>query len=373
MIQQRVCLHKTVCLASLCAILTWEEVGWLLINYIDPPTLTLLNMDASSEESESDELYRTPDDDFLLIETAETPQKQSLKSRKCKKTSEKGKRRQRHTLTKKEIGQAIKYVHSIPYGEMMEHVKRRLEECPIDEAKLVIEVLVKDEKLFKVLILHHQTTFLALYTTEPKKGQDKFMQFQIEWYNHCSIFLAPKSLNIKSIISDPSEETCSTKLLWQNFCESSSLPLQHCHNVMIQLSSIIYDYLLRKVQTFTAMLMPSNSSSPVQVKIDDDDVYYRFGGSIIAEMLKVRYKGIKKCSESRRCSISEEITILQAINTKDKTSMPDYLKYRDEGHLYCPQSAFISFFRDIDKCVREVVNEVGLKEYRDDIVEVRTM
>lgn len=39
--------------------------------------------------------------------------------------------------------------------------------------------------------------------------------------------------------------------------------------------------------------------------------------------------------------------------------------------MYSPQATFISFFREIDNCVREVVNEVGFKKYKDDIVEVQ--
>lgn len=207
-----------------------------------------------------------------------------------------------------------------------------------------------------------------------RKGQEKYIQFQVQWYNHCSIFLAPKKLNITSKITNPSDETYSTLLLWRNFCDSSSQPLQQCQNAVIHLSSFVYDYLLQKTHSFKAMSMPDSSSSSKcssEAPVDNDDVYYHFGGAIISEMLHVRYKSIKKCSESRRCLISEEITILQAINSKDKTSMPAYLQYRDQGYMYSPQATFISFFREIDNCVREVVNEVGFKKYKDDIVEVQ--
>ena len=285
-------------------------------------------MDASSEDSASEELYKNPDDEFLHRKAPSTSEKESPKSRKGRKgTVGKAKKRRRLTLTKKEVSLVIKHVKGIPFGELLEHVKTRFMESTNDQVKQVIEVLMKDSNLFQVLILHHQTTFLDLYEklATGRKGQEKYIQFQVQWYNHCSIFLAPKKLNITSIITNPSDETYSTLLLWRNFCDSSSQPLQQCQNAVIHLSSFVYDYLLQKTHSFKAMSMPDSSSSSKcssEAPVDNDDVYYHFGGAIISEMLHVRYKSIKKCSESRRCLISEEITILQAINSKDKSSMP---------------------------------------------------
>ena len=69
-------------------------------------------------------------------------------------------------------------------------------------------------------------------------------------------------------------------------------------------------------------------------------------------------------------SNSQEITILQTINSKDKDDMPAYLQYRDKGYMYSPKAVFVPFFRDIDKCVREIVNEKGFEEHKDDIVKI---
>ena len=69
-------------------------------------------------------------------------------------------------------------------------------------------------------------------------------------------------------------------------------------------------------------------------------------------------------------TISKEITILQAIATKDKSSMPTYLKYRDRGYMYTPSLNFINFLKEIDMCVQEVVNPNGFEIHGDDFVKV---
>jgi hypothetical protein len=104
--------------------------------------------------------------------------------------------------------------------------------------------------------------------------------------------------------------------------------------------------------------------------VDGDDVYYRFGGSTLASMLKLRYKNIRKCHTERAEIISLEISILQAINTKEKSSMPDYLKYRDNGFMYSPHHNFIPFFKAVDDIVKEVVTIKGFEEHGDQLVKV---
>ena len=54
----------------------------------------------------------------------------------------------------------------------------------------------------------------------------------------------------------------------------------------------------------------------------------------LCEMLKLHYQKIKSCSNEQRDQLSQEICILQAMNTKDKSNIPDHLKYRDRGFMY---------------------------------------
>ena len=77
----------------------------------------------------------------------------------------------------------------------------------------------------------------------------------------------------------------------------------------------------------------SSDSNPKSAVImhsnDSDDVYYRFGGAILSALLKLRYQSKKRkgISSAATIIISQEIQVLQSINTKEKSSMPNYLKY----------------------------------------------
>lgn len=52
----------------------------------------------------------------------------------------------------------------------------------------------------------------------------------------------------------------------------------------------------------------------------------------ICNMLKHRYKDIRRCSSTTRNALSIEICILQAMKIKDKSNIPGYLQYRDKGY-----------------------------------------
>ena len=141
---------------------------------------------------------------------------------------------------------------------------------------------------------------------------------------------------------------------------------------MIRFSSSIYDILLREVHTKMAEITMANKigTATTAVEADQDDVCFRFGGATLASMLHSRYSDIRKCSVEKRDCISEEIKVLQSINTKNKAGMPDYLKYRDKGYMYSPDPMFIPFFRAVDECIKSVVNEKGFKEHGDQLVKV---
>ena len=59
-------------------------------------------------------------------------------------------------------------------------------------------------------------------------------------------------------------------------------------------------------------------------------------------MLHRRYNEIRSSKNKNLMSII--INILQAINTKDKSGIPAYLKYQDYGYMYFPHKVFIPFY-----------------------------
>lgn len=103
---------------------------------------------------------------------------------------------------------------------------------------------------------------------------------------------------------------------------------------------------------------------------DGDDVYYCFGGRALCDMLKNRYKEIKNCPSTRRHLLSIEISLLQAINNKDKSSIPAYLKFRDRGYMFFPHNSFLPFLRNVDTVVKTIVNDEGFTKHGDELIKV---
>ena len=103
---------------------------------------------------------------------------------------------------------------------------------------------------------------------------------------------------------------------------------------MIPISSAVYELLLERTEDFQRNLNPDSSATSCAStcrSTDGDDVYFHFGGAGLCDMLHQHYKVIKSCKDSQRDLLSQEITILHAINTKDKTMIPQYLDTATEG------------------------------------------
>lgn len=74
-------------------------------------------------------------------------------------------------------------------------------------------------------------------------------------------------------------------------------------------------------------------------------------------MLHLRYKAIRTCPNEQKEKISNEIHVLQALNTSDKAMIPQYLKYRDNGFMYFPCDELLPFLKTLDTTVKAVCNE----------------
>ena len=148
------------------------------------------------------------------------------------------------------------------------------------------------------------------------KGKEKYLKLQRAWHKSCSLFLLPKDIDTSTVLPSFNEEDADIRKMWQDFCDFHSTTPTTCNNIMIHLSSIVYHVMLEHVHTFTSPQPQSHHFDTAST--DDDDVYYRFGGAALCSMLKTRYKHIRKCAEEKIVTISQEITILQSMATKDK-------------------------------------------------------
>lgn len=85
-------------------------------------------------------------------------------------------------------------------------------------------------------------------------------------------------------------------------------------------------------------------------------------------MLHLHYKQIKSCAGSQRAKLLEEIMILQAANIKNKSKIPQYLRYRDRRFMYFPDISFIPFLRSIDEVVKGIMNKGRFEQDGSDII-----
>ena len=70
------------------------------------------------------------------------------------------------------------------------------------------------------------------------------------------------------------------------FCNSAGFPVPISNPLMIKLSSTVYNSLIEHIAS------KNKDDVCSAISLDGDDVYYRFGGATLCEMLHVRYKQI---------------------------------------------------------------------------------
>ena len=106
---------------------------------------------------------------------------------------------------------------------------------------------------------------------------------------------------------------------------------------MILLSSAMYKTLLKHTQTSIEQQHTSVSSTETITDItsssDGDDIYFCFGGATLASMLHNRNVDIKKCTQDRHRVLTQDYII---IITREKSGLPQYLKYCDRGYIIHP-------------------------------------
>ena len=276
-------------------------------------------------------------------------------------------KRTRKVLNKTERKRLSDHLNSVSNDTLMCAARSKLAEQYLpDSLKQLPEVLFNNIQLLQSILIHHRCRFIELFI-ECQKGVDSFVRFKLQWHQHCSAFLLGRSYLIALIHLDKGVEAsvASLRSQWLEFYESNGLSDLESKKVMIPITSAVYELMLERTERFQRNLNPDSSgasSASTCRSTDGDDVYFRFGVAALCDMLHQHYKVIKSCQDSQRDLLSQEITILHAINTKVKTMIPQYLRYRDRGFMYFPDVSFIPFLRSIDEVVRKVVNTDTLQD-----------
>ena len=244
-----------------------------------------------------------------------------------------------------------------------------------DDHKLVMQVLsFPTTESLEDIVLHLRDTFVKVYSScEGQQQKEKYCAFQLEWHKYCSAFLLDKSLLLDTIglVESRNRDLAKQRARWIQFCESVSVTQEACNRVMMVICAAVYDTLLRHVSKFIKEEILGEQSTSNQIfHQDSDDVLYRFCGAALASMLHARYKHIQTCPIDKKDITSQEITLLQSINSKNKTHIPDYLRYRDRGFMYFPTESFLPFLQAVDTCVRKYTNSTSYQRHGSQIVEV---
>jgi len=217
---------------------------------------------------------------------------------------------------------------------------------------------------------HLQQMFVTLYE-ECCKCKERHMQLQIKWHQHCSYFLVDKNMELSLVGLHPSdpiaESVVAVRSKWNKVCVVYSLRGQSAKKFLILFCDCVYEELLRQCHR----IIESDVQVPDTTIVESEDVYFRFGGAAICSMLHGRYTKIKSCSLNQKEKVSQEITILQQISVhkkEDKDHVPDYLKYRDEGHMYFPCTELLSFLKAVDTATMKKVNDANFSQDGSDIL-----
>ena len=205
---------------------------------------------------------------------------------------------------------------------------------------------------------------------ECKQEKNSQMQFQLKWYSYCSAFLLEEkhTLSAINLLEAKHPVLANLRQVWLEFCREQSISVPEQNSVMTTLSPAVYNSLLEHMASFQESQSGSADVSHSAISEEEDGVYYRFGGGTLCEMLQCRYKQIRSASNKNLMSL--EISLLQAINTKDKSQIPDYLQYRDRGFMYFPHKVFIPFLKKVDHNVKKVTNLSSFNEHGDNLVKV---
>jgi len=208
--------------------------------------------------------------------------------------------------------------------------------------------------------------FTEVYLACAQK-KDKFINFQFQWHQKCGLLLVKSTAELAQLRLDPADVTTNAVLTarqqWVNFYEAKMVGHEVAKIFMLIFLAEVYDKLLKVNQLALQVPPDTTATQCTSVHVDSIDVYYRFGGATLASMLHGRYKAMKLKETKQKGKISQEIHVLQALNTKNKENVPKYLQYRDKGFMYFPCDKLLPFLQELDKTVKTCCNEEGFRKY----------
>ena len=217
----------------------------------------------------------------------------------------------------------------------------------------------------------------ALYEsiyTKCSKGKEKHARFQFEWYQQCGYMLVEEVAAFPADKVDGSISSVIPKWIEFRRNQLHACHMYHANAVLIAVQGATFNHLAHTAAEHMSSVAAENDtqSSSQQPASEPDEVYYKFGGAAIAEMLKKRYRSIHSCPQVKRGIIVTEISVLKAMQCSNKNNIPPSLQYRDNGFMYFPDEDLIPFIKAVDDKVKRFANNKGVQEHAGNIVQVTT-
>ena len=304
------------------------------------------------------------------------PAKQPASEQSNRQGGEKQKTHLHHVLNKSEKKHVANHVTTINVEEIMlkslsDAAKRQLSTIN-DSLKNFCDSITPATLVF--FTQHLKESFVSLYN-ECSTLKERYFQFQLKWHNYCSYFLVSNNRELTDLGLHPADplavNVVTVRAEWNKVCKSCSVGSDTAKTFLISFFSSVYNELLRQCQV--AINPPTPIPATSTMNEDSDDVYYRFGGGAIADMLKLRYEKMKSPNCNDKDQILLEITILQGLSVhrkNEKAHIPAYLKYRDEGYMYFPCSEVLPFLKAVDMKTKEHANISSFSEFGADLVKI---
>ena len=254
------------------------------------------------------------------------------------------KKRRRKAINKKDKCCILETIEQYDSKELallsLERTKIKLQVHTCNSVRFLSSKLKDNELCFLTSFL--KELFIKTYE-RCSIGKDKYMSFQFQWHVQCSPLLIEKTTDLSSVNVFPGDQATEAiqmaRKQWISLYISHSSKSEAAKNFMLVFLSEVYKELLNKCHGVLKPISPELQSA----SCDPLDVYYRFGGATLASMLHNCYTIMKSGTISQKERTSSEIHILQALRAPNKINVPEYLQYRDEGHMYFPRKELLPF------------------------------
>ena len=174
---------------------------------------------------------------------------------------------------------------------------------------------------------------------------DKYLKFQLKWHQHCN-YLVDCNRELSLIGLHPNDpiavDVASVWSQWHCVVKQYSLTKDDS-KIFLILFLVMFT-----VSSCILIIQPLRLVSLLHSCCPKTVMMYIIAA--ISSMLHSRYTpNLVLCITTKRVSL--ELSVLQKLsihNKEEKTHIPSYLKYRDNGYMYFPYEELMPFLKPID-------------------------